>query len=226
MPGAEAAAAREQRVAAKAAKSKARKVAAAAAKAKAEAKAAAAQDGQLDGDANGKPDGESAEDTIQILKAEGLGGGLPPPPGGGLPPPPGGGLPPPRGKPPPSRGPAPPQRTPLKLAPRGGEGDASPSGLDQVDQQVEVPPWLAAAPQLGSCASSGRAWRLWAARHSQQGAGPLGAPPLPRLLELAARLRSRRLHRLLTIQGLPPGGGLPPPGSSRMSAAKRSDRGL
>ena len=187
MPGAEAAAAREQRVAAKAAKSKARKVAAAAAKAKAEAKAAAAQDGQLDGDANGKPDGESAEDTIQILKAECLGGGLPPPPGGGLPPPPGGGLPPPRGKPPPSRAPAPPQRTPLKLAPRGGEGDASPSGLDQVDQQVEVPPWLAAAPQLGSCASSGRDWRLWAARHSQgTGAGPLGAPPLPRLLELAA----------------------------------------
>ena len=29
----------------------------------------------------------------------------------------------------------------------------------------ESPPL--AAPQLGSCASSGRAWRLWAARHSQ-----------------------------------------------------------
>ena len=29
--------------------------------------------------------------------------------------------------------------------------------------------------QLGSCASSGRAWRLWAARHSQEEAGPLGA---------------------------------------------------
>ena len=41
-------------------------------------------------------------------------------------------------------------------------------------------------PQLGSCASSGRAWRLWAARHSQEEAGPLGAQPPPRVLELAA----------------------------------------
>ena len=41
-------------------------------------------------------------------------------------------------------------------------------------------------PQLGSCASSGRAWRLWAARYSQEEAGPLGAQPLPRVLELAA----------------------------------------
>ena len=31
-----------------------------------------------------------------------------------------------------------------------------------------------AVPQLGSCASSGRAWRLWAAQHSQE-EGPLGA---------------------------------------------------
>ena len=31
-----------------------------------------------------------------------------------------------------------------------------------------------AAPRLGSCASSGRAWRLWAARHSDEEAGPLG----------------------------------------------------
>ena len=43
-----------------------------------------------------------------------------------------------------------------------------------------------AAPQLGSCASSGRAWRLWAARHAQEEAGPLGARPLPSLLEPAA----------------------------------------
>ena len=35
-----------------------------------------------------------------------------------------------------------------------------------------------AAPQLGSCASPGRAWRLWVARHSQEEAGPLGAQPL------------------------------------------------
>ena len=45
---------------------------------------------------------------------------------------------------------------------------------------------LLAEPQLGSCASSGRAWRLWAARHSQAEAGPLGAQPLPRVFELAA----------------------------------------
>ena len=43
-----------------------------------------------------------------------------------------------------------------------------------------------AAPQLGPCASSGRAWWHWPARHSQEAAGPLGAQPLPRVLELAA----------------------------------------
>ena len=43
-----------------------------------------------------------------------------------------------------------------------------------------------AVPQLGSCAFSGRPWRLWTARHSQQEAGPLGAQPLPRVLEQAA----------------------------------------
>ena len=42
-----------------------------------------------------------------------------------------------------------------------------------------------AAPQLGACASSGRAWRLRAARHSQEEADPLGSQPLPRVLELA-----------------------------------------
>ena len=40
--------------------------------------------------------------------------------------------------------------------------------------------------QLASYASSGRVWRFWAARHSQEEAIPLGAPPLPRVLELAA----------------------------------------
>ena len=40
---------------------------------------------------------------------------------------------------------------------------------------VKVPPL--AVPQLGSCASSGRAWRLWAARHSQEEASPLDAQP-------------------------------------------------
>ena len=34
-----------------------------------------------------------------------------------------------------------------------------------------------AAPQLGSCASSGRTWRLWAARHMNPGMGrPTGRP--------------------------------------------------
>ena len=45
------------------------------------------------------------------------------------------------------------------------------------------------APQLGARASSGRvrAWRPWAAGHSQQAAGPLSAQPLPR------RARARNL---------------------------------
>ena len=43
-----------------------------------------------------------------------------------------------------------------------------------------------AAPQLGSCAPSGRAWRLWAARYSQGEAQPLGAQPPPRGLKRAA----------------------------------------
>ena len=43
-----------------------------------------------------------------------------------------------------------------------------------------------AVPQLGSCSSSGHSWRLWAARYSQEEVGPLGAQPLPRVLELAA----------------------------------------
>ena len=55
-----------------------------------------------------------------------------------------------------------------------------------VDQRGQSAPW--AAPQLGSCASSGRAWRLWAGRLSQEEAGPLGAQPLPRMLERAASI--------------------------------------
>ena len=43
-----------------------------------------------------------------------------------------------------------------------------------------------AAPQLGACASSGRAWRLRAAWRSQEEAGPLGSQPLPQNFELAA----------------------------------------
>ena len=43
-----------------------------------------------------------------------------------------------------------------------------------------------AGPQLAPCASSGRAWRLCAAQHSQGEAQPLGAQPPPRGLERAA----------------------------------------
>ena len=49
---------------------------------------------------------------------------------------------------------------------------------------VKVP--ALAVPQLGSCASLGRARRLWAAQHSQEKADPLGAPPLPSLFEPVA----------------------------------------
>ena len=57
-------------------------------------------------------------------------------------------------------------------------------GLGRRQSTVKVPP--RAAPQLGSCASSGRAWQLWAARHSQEEADSLGAQPPPRVLERAA----------------------------------------
>ena len=43
-----------------------------------------------------------------------------------------------------------------------------------------------AVPQLGSCGSSGRAWRLREARHAQKETDPLGAQPLPLVLERAA----------------------------------------
>ena len=41
-------------------------------------------------------------------------------------------------------------------------------------------------PQLGSCASSGHAWQLWAARNSWKEAGSLGAQSLPWVHELIA----------------------------------------
>ena len=54
----------------------------------------------------------------------------------------------------------------------------------RVSRHAQSVPW--AVPQLGSCAFSKRAWRLWAALDSQKEAGPLGAQPSPRVLELAA----------------------------------------
>ena len=41
-------------------------------------------------------------------------------------------------------------------------------------------------PELGSCASSARVWRLWEARHSQSRGQATGSQPLPQVLELAA----------------------------------------
>ena len=66
---------------------------------------------------------------------------------------------------------------------------------------VKVPPL--AVPQLGSCASSGRAWRLWAARRSQKEAGPLGTQPLPERLEPAAS-KAADFTAALTIQARGP----------------------
>jgi hypothetical protein len=57
-------------------------------------------------------------------------------------------------------------------------------------------PW--AAPQLGSCASSARAWRLWALRHSQVEAGPTGRPAS------ASGARARRLQSLADSAAVDP----------------------
>ena len=56
----------------------------------------------------------------------------------------------------------------------------------EVSQHGQSAPLAVPRPQLGSCASAGRAWRLWAARHSREEACPQGAQPQPRMLELAA----------------------------------------
>ena len=61
---------------------------------------------------------------------------------------------------------------------RGAAGGGDRSSM------VKVP--ALTAPQRSSCASSGRAWRLSAAQHSQEEVGALGAQPLPQVLEPAA----------------------------------------
>jgi len=55
-----------------------------------------------------------------------------------------------------------------------------------------------AVPELTPRASSARAWRLWAARHSQNEAQPLGAPPPPRGLKRAASKGRSPISRPLT----------------------------
>ena len=76
----------------------------------------------------------------------------------------------------------------------GGSSSAAPDAAQLPAVQQHGQSAALATPELASCASSGRAWRLWAARHSQEEAGPLGAQPLPWMLELATC--SRQLTRL------------------------------
>ena len=66
---------------------------------------------------------------------------------------------------------------------RASPRSSGPSIAPPHAQSVATP---LAAPQRGSCASSRRAWRLQAARHSQGEAGLPGGQPPPRLLEPAA----------------------------------------
>ena len=65
-----------------------------------------------------------------------------------------------------------------------GFGWSGVSGWERSCSMVKVPPWQ--CPGSGPCASSGRAWRLGAAPHSQEEARPLDAQPLPRVFERAA----------------------------------------
>ena len=58
---------------------------------------------------------------------------------------------------------------------------------------VKVP--SLAVPQLGSCASSGRAWQPWADRHSQGRDRPTERPATASGAQ-ASHLQSRRFHRL------------------------------
>ena len=52
-----------------------------------------------------------------------------------------------------------------------------------------------AAPQLGSCASSGRVWQLWLARRSHGRDGPAGRPATASGAR-ASRLQTANFHRL------------------------------
>ena len=70
-------------------------------------------------------------------------------------------------------------------------GQAHSRGFDAGGASVSRQTTPLTAPQLGPCASSGHAWRLRAARHSQEEAGPLGAQPRPRLLEPASSTVAR-----------------------------------
>jgi hypothetical protein len=77
--------------------------------------------------------------------------------------------------------------------PRAPQPLAEHADRDAAQQHGQSAP-LAAAPQLGSCAASGRARRLWAARYSQEEAGPTGIP---------ATASGARADRLTLPQTLP-----------------------
>ena len=79
---------------------------------------------------------------------------------------------------------------PLPLATQARRRQGVPEGVVPREHRQPVPQHgqnaPLAVPQLGSCASSGHSWRLWAARHSQEEVDPLSALPLPRVLDQAA----------------------------------------
>ena len=89
---------------------------------------------------------------------------------------------------------------------RGPEAPA-PARLPQLGSLAAPELSSLAAPELGACTPSACAWRLSAARHSQEEAGPLGAQPPPRALEPAASKGADFAAwppRLLFISRLPP----------------------
>ena len=64
---------------------------------------------------------------------------------------------------------------------------------------VKVPLLGSRVPEVGSRASLGRAWWLWAAQYSQGEARPVGPQPLPQVLELAASKGRSPISLPLTI---------------------------
>ena len=84
-----------------------------------------------------------------------------------------------------------------RLAEQSDKLDTGYSAIENCGSQVLPHGHTAALArrELGSCPSSGRGWRLWAARHSRgrcltTGGGGEGSQPLP------SRLQSRRFHSL------------------------------
>ena len=90
-----------------------------------------------------------------------------------------------------------PEQDEIKAEAEGLPGVQVNGGIDHAHpslhgSKLKVPPL--AAPQLGSCASSGRAWRLWAARQLP-GRGRPTARPATASAARASHLQSRPFHR-------------------------------